>query len=66
MRPAVTHDRIEETVKAKALWFRGLPLADRMSIMCAFTDLALQLNPRLMEKKDAQQTGRRIQVLSKT
>ena len=66
MKPTVTHDRLEETPKAKALWFRGLSLDDRMAALCAFTDLALQLNPRLVEMKDAQQTRQGVQVLSRT
>lgn len=63
MIPQVTHDYKEETLEAKAIWFQSLPLSERMDLLCSFTDLALAINPRLADIKDAQQTGRRIQVL---
>jgi hypothetical protein len=60
----VTHDRGEETMEAKARWFQSLTLADRMETLCAFTDLALSVNPTLQEHKHAQPVAGRIQVLS--
>ena len=60
----VTHDRGEETMEAKARWFQSLTLADRMDMLCAFTDLALSVNPTLQERKHAQPVAGRIQVLS--
>ena len=66
MNQHVSHDRQEESIEAKTLWFKSLPLSERMEMLCAFTDLALSLNPGLAEKKDAQQTKRRIQILSAT
>jgi len=65
MIPQVSHDYKEETLEAKAIWFQSLHLSERMDLLCFFTDLALTINPRLADIKDAQQTGRRIQVLSK-
>lgn len=65
MIPQVSHDYQEETLEAKALWFRSLHPSERMDLLCSFTDLALAINPRLADIKDAKQTGRRIQVLSK-
>ena len=61
---AVTHDRSEETMEAKARWFSSLPLAERMEMFCSFTDLALTVNPALQERKDAQPIAGRIQVIS--
>ena len=61
---AVTHDRSEETMEAKARWFASLPLAERMDMLCWFTDLALTVNPGLQERKDAQPVAGRIQVIS--
>ena len=61
----ISHDRQDERIEAKALWFRSLPLAERMEMLCAFTDLALSINPELAEKKDAQPAKGRVQVLSK-
>jgi hypothetical protein len=34
-----------------------------MDMLCAYTDLALELNPQLPDKKYAQQTKGRIQIL---
>jgi len=63
---AVTHDRSEETMEAKARWFHSLPISERMEMLCAFTDLALSVNPALQESKHAQPVAGRIQVISKT
>lgn len=61
---AVTHDRSEESMEAKARWFASLPLAERMDLLCAFTDLALSINPDLQDRKDAQPIAGRVQVIS--
>jgi hypothetical protein len=63
---AVTHDRSEETMEAKARWFGSLPLSERMDMLCCFTDLALTVNPTLQERKHAQPIAGRIQVISAT
>jgi hypothetical protein len=61
---SVSHDWEEETPEAKARWFRSLPMADRMQMLCDLTDLALSVNPSLSEKKRAKPTPGRIQVIS--
>ena len=66
MQGNVSHDWEEETPEAKARWFQSLPLSERMDLLCAFTDLALTLNPRLPEAKNAQQTNRRVAFLKRT
>lgn len=60
----ISHDMNDETIEAKVRWFRALPLSERMEMLCTFTDLALELNPGLTGKKDAQPTKGRIQILS--
>jgi len=60
----ISHDRNEETIEAKVKWFRTLTLSERMDTLCAFTDIALELNPQLPDKKHAEQTKGRIQILS--
>jgi hypothetical protein len=65
VKGAISHDRNEETMEAKVRWFRSLSLAERMRLLCEFTDLAFALNPRILERKDAQPTHGRIQILSK-
>ncbi len=64
MKSQISHDRNDETIEAKVKWFRSLSLSERMDMLCAYTDLALELNPQLPDKKYAQQTKGRIQILS--
>jgi hypothetical protein len=66
MKPSISYERSEETPEAKARWFQSLSLEERMEVLCAFTDLILAVNPRIVEAKDAQQATRRIRILSKT
>ena len=66
MNKGISHNREEETIDAKARWFQSLPLSERMEIMCAFTDLALEINPDLPDKKDAQSLDRSVQIISRT
>ena len=63
-RQAVSHDRQEETIEAKARWFQSLSLAERMDVLCFFTDLILANNPQIVEKKDAQPVAGRIRVVT--
>ena len=63
MNATVTHDRTEETIEAKALWFRSLTLAERMDMLCAFTELLLMTNPRIVEQRNAQLIEGRVLVL---
>jgi len=65
MNPSISHDRQEETIEAKARWFQSLSLAERMEIFCAYTDLILSVNPKIVEQKDAQPIAGRVRVLSK-
>lgn len=65
MSPGVGHGREHETAEAKARWFQSLSLEDRMELLCAFTDLVLVANPGLAERKVAQPTWGRFQILSR-
>jgi hypothetical protein len=60
----ISHDISDESIEAKVRWFRALPLSERMEILCNYTDLALELNPDLAGKKDAQSIKGRVRVLS--
>ncbi len=60
----ISHDRAEESELAKARWFQSLSVEERMERLCEFTDLALELNPRLLEIKRAQPAGKRARVIS--
>jgi len=66
MKTLISHDRREESPEAKARWFKSISLEERMEMLCAFTDLILTVNPRIVETRDAQQTKRGVRVLSKT
>jgi hypothetical protein len=66
MNPSVTHDRQEETIEAKTLWFRSLTLAERMDMLCAFTELLLLTNPKIVEQRDAEPVEGRVLVLTTT
>ncbi|MEA3338993.1 MAG: hypothetical protein U9R15_03410 [Chloroflexota bacterium] len=61
---AISHDRSEESLEAKARWFQSLSIKERMGLLCAFTDLILALNPDIVEQKDAQPVAGRVLVLS--
>ena len=65
MRPDISHSRRDESSDAKAKWFRSLSIEERMELLCSFTDLILELNPKIVEKKDAQPVKGNIRVLSK-
>lgn len=65
MTERISHDRNDETIEAKTRWFRSIPLAERMELLCTFTDLALEVRPELATR-NAQPTQRRVQVLSET
>jgi hypothetical protein len=65
MSKTISHRREEESIEAKTRWFQSLSLTERMELLCSFTDLALEVNPNLPELKDAQQTKRRIRIVSK-
>ena len=64
MNRKISHSRADETPETKALWFRSLSLEERMDVFVAFTDLALELNPNLPDKKDAEQARRGIRIIS--
>jgi len=65
MKGSVSHDRRQETVEAKARWFQSLPRTARMELLCFYTDLILENNPTIMEKRDAEQASRGVRVLAK-
>lgn len=64
MTPRISHDRREETLEAKALWFQSLSLAERMNLLCEFTDLVMQNNPKAAKAGRVQLSTERIRVLS--
>jgi len=63
---SISHDRQEETLEAKVYWFRSLSLAERMEMLCLFTELILAANPKVLEQRNAQPVAGRVRVLSTT
>ena len=61
----VSYSYDEETPAAKARWFQSLTLSERMDMLCFFTDMILENNPGIIEKKDVKPTAKRIQMLEK-
>ena len=64
MNLSVSHDRNDESIEAKTLWFRSLPLSERMEMLCAFTELAMLAKQNVKERYSAQSTAERIQIIS--
>jgi hypothetical protein len=66
VQPFISHDRQQENPSAKARWFQTLTIKERADLLCYFTDMILEINPKVAERKDAQPVAGRIRVLSKT
>ncbi len=66
MNKQISHDRNEESIESKVRWFKSLSINERMDMLCSFTDIALTLNPKILEKKNAQQIKGRVQIISES
>ncbi|MCP5104695.1 MAG: hypothetical protein GY950_15025 [bacterium] len=65
MKKEVLHGFENETMESKARWFQSLPISERMEMLCMFTDMILENNPKIVEKKDVKSLTGRIQVLER-
>ena len=65
MKKKVTYNFKDESIEAKARWFKKLTMAERIQNLCDFTELALAINPKVGEKKIDKSVTGRIQVISK-
>ena len=64
MEFGVSHDWEEETLEAKARWFRSKPIEERMRLFSEFTEMFLKLNPRLPDMKpDVEYPCARVRIL---
>jgi len=61
---AISHYLQEETPEAKARWFQSLSLTERMEMLCLLTDLVLENNPLIAERKKTQLAAAGVRVLS--
>jgi hypothetical protein len=62
----VSHDPAEERPEAKAAWFRSLSMEERMELLCEITNLALEINPSIQDKRDDGPPSGSVQTLSRT
>ena len=65
MQKKVTHNRLEETIEAKSRWFQSLSLEERAELFISFTDMILEINPKIVEQSIAQPVVGRIRIVSK-
>jgi hypothetical protein len=65
MNNIISHSRQDETPEAKARWFQTLSLKERMDLLCFFTDMILQNNPKILELKNVKSASRGIRILRK-
>ena len=65
MKKEVSHLFEDETMESKARWFQSLPIPERMVILCAFTDMILENNPEIVEKRDVKSLTGSIHVLER-
>jgi hypothetical protein len=64
MTKSVSHDRRQESLEAKAVWFQSLSLEERMDVFVAFTNLILENNPGIVKKKPLPRASDRVRVIS--
>jgi len=62
-RFGISHSLEEESIEAKARWFRSLSPEQRMAMLMEWTELVLENNPGLIGVKDAVAVEGRIRVL---
>ena len=62
-RFGISHSWEEESMEAKARWFRSLSPEQRMQMLAEWTELVLQNNPGLIGVKDAFAVEGRVRVL---
>lgn len=65
MKKEVSHSFEDETMESKVRWFKSLSIPERMDMLCFFTDMILDNNPAIIEKRDVKSLTGRIQVLEK-
>jgi hypothetical protein len=66
MIASVSHDIKDEEMESKARWFQSLSLEERMDVFVSFTNLILENNPDIVNKKYVRPASDRIGVVSKT
>lgn len=61
----ISHDREDESLRAKVRWFRTLTKAQRLAHFAEFYTLALTLNPEIADRKDVRPPSERVQIIER-
>lgn len=61
----ISHDREDETLRAKVRWFRTLTPEQRLAHFAEFYTLALTLNPDIADRKDVRPPSERVQIIER-
>jgi hypothetical protein len=64
MNGSVSHSFEDESIDAKARWFKSLSVEERMNILVEFTNMILENNPEVAKKKHARPASDRITILT--
>lgn len=64
MTGSISHDIRDESLEAKARWFKSLSLEERMEVFVAFTNLILENNPDIVKQKYVRPASERVRVIS--
>lgn len=49
MKIEVSHSFEDETIESKTRWFKSLSISERMDMLCFFTDMIFENNPKIIE-----------------
>lgn len=63
MKPSVHSGWEHETLEAKAAWFAGLSMAERLAVLDDFYRLAVAMNPGLRRGRDVRESGAAVRVI---
>lgn len=64
MEKGISYDRSEESLAAKTRWFQTLSEEERLAYFNEVTEIALQNDPDLPNKKSARSITGRIKILT--
>ena len=63
MNLSISHNRADESMRAKAEWFQSLSVEERMDVFVEMMDVVIGLNPSILDSKDAKPIPGRVRVL---
>jgi hypothetical protein len=63
--PSISHDRSQEDLRAKAIWFQRFTPEERLRMLIDWADTMLALNPAIAEVDRARPTPGRIQIIER-